>query len=72
VHVTGFDPVHVPAWHVFVWLHRFDPVHVVPFGAFVTVQLDVPLQLRVAHVSLVHVMAVPPHEPLVQTSLYVH
>src|SRR6266403_1312313 len=36
----------------------------------VTVQLAVPLQVRVLHWSEVHVMAVPPHcPPLVQASL---
>src|SRR6266404_2128237 len=39
----------------------------------VTVQLDVPLQVRVLHVSEVQVMAVPTHcPPLVQVSLKVH
>src|SRR5437867_10651512 len=38
----------------------------------VTVQLDEPLQVRVLHVSEVHVMAVPTHSPLLeQVSLWV-
>src|SRR5580700_6283632 len=27
---TGFAPVHVPLWHVYVWSQRLVPVHVVP------------------------------------------
>src|SRR5437667_139411 len=43
--------------------------HAAPVGG-VTVQLAVPLQVRVLHVSEVHVMAVPTHcPPLVEVSL---
>ena len=33
VHVTGLEPVHVPAWHVSVWVHASPSLHAVPFGA---------------------------------------
>ena len=33
VHVTGFDPVHVPPAHAYVWSHRFVPEQAVPSGA---------------------------------------
>jgi hypothetical protein len=32
VHVTGFDPVHTPVSHAYVWSHRFVPVHEVPLA----------------------------------------
>jgi hypothetical protein len=32
VHVPGFDPVHTPAWHVYV-RHMFEPLQAVPSGA---------------------------------------
>jgi hypothetical protein len=28
------DPVHVPAWHVSVWVHALPSLHAVPSGAF--------------------------------------
>ena len=46
--------------------------HAVPAAVGVTVQVEVPLQVRVPHASLVHVIAVPPHVPPVHTSEYVH
>jgi len=30
VHTTGFDPVHVPDWHVSVCVHAFPSLHAVP------------------------------------------
>ena len=31
-HVTGLDPVHVPAWHVSVWVHALPSLQLVPSG----------------------------------------
>jgi hypothetical protein len=33
LHVTGFDPVHVPPWHESVWVHALPSLHVVPLAA---------------------------------------
>ena len=33
VHVTGLEPVHVPLWHVSVWVHALPSLHVVPLVA---------------------------------------
>jgi hypothetical protein len=33
VQTTGFDPVHVPDWHVSVCVQPFPSLHEVPFGA---------------------------------------
>ncbi len=33
MHVTGFDPTHVPFWQVSVCVHAFPSLHVVPFDA---------------------------------------
>jgi hypothetical protein len=33
VHVTGFVPVHVPLWHVSVFVHELPSLHAVPFVA---------------------------------------
>ena len=33
VHVTGFEPVHVPLWHVSVCVHALPSLHDVPFAA---------------------------------------
>jgi hypothetical protein len=41
VQVTGFDPVHMPFWQTFVWLHLFVPVHAVPFAATGLLQMPV-------------------------------
>lgn len=30
--VTGFDPVHTPLSHAYVWSQRSVPVHEVPFA----------------------------------------
>ena len=32
-HVTGFEPVHVPPWHVSACVHAFPSLHAVPLGA---------------------------------------
>ena len=33
MHVTGFDPAHVPLWHVSVCVQAFPSLHVVPLAA---------------------------------------
>lgn len=33
LHVTGFDPMHVPIWHVSLWVHALPSLHVVPLDA---------------------------------------
>jgi hypothetical protein len=33
VHVIGFEPAHVPLWHVSVWVHAVPSLHVVPLLA---------------------------------------
>ncbi len=33
VHVTGFDPVHVPLWQVSVCVHAFESLQAAPFAA---------------------------------------
>jgi hypothetical protein len=33
VHVTGLEPVHVPAWQVSVWVQLFPSLHAVPSAA---------------------------------------
>src|SRR5204863_808551 len=42
VHTTGFPPVHVPVWHVSVWVQALPSEQPVPFGAFGFVQTPVP------------------------------
>ena len=39
--MTGFEPVHTPAWQAFVCMHRFVPAHVVPSDSFDHVVVDV-------------------------------
>src|SRR2546422_752116 len=34
VHVTGLEPVHVPAWHVSICVQASPSLQAVPFGAF--------------------------------------
>jgi len=63
VQTTGFDPAQAPAWQVSVWVQAFPSLQVVPFVFGVTAQVDVPLQARVLHWSLVHVIAVPEQVP---------
>src|SRR5437899_2802748 len=61
-------PVHTPLWHVSPVVQAFPSSHAAPVLG-VTVQLAVPLQVRVLHVSEVHVIAVPTHcPPLVHVS----
>lgn len=38
VHVTGFDPVQVPLWHVSVCVHAFPSLHEVPLVTLVCEQ----------------------------------
>jgi hypothetical protein len=33
VHVTGFDPVHVPFWQLSLWVQALPSLHDVPFAA---------------------------------------
>lgn len=49
VHVTGFEPVQTPVWHVSVCVHAFPSLHVVPFDA---------VGLEHAPVDVLHVPAV--------------
>jgi hypothetical protein len=49
VHVTGFDPVHTPAWQVYVWSHLLVPVHVVPLLAAVWLHVPSALQASTVH-----------------------
>jgi len=41
VHVTGLEPVHVPAWQLSVCVHASPSLHAVPFGALGFEQLPV-------------------------------
>src|SRR5206468_1578636 len=62
-------PTQVPFWQVSAAVQELPSLQVVPVSG-VTVQLAVPLQVRVLHWSEVQVMAVPTHcPPLVQVSL---
>src|SRR5205823_19048 len=64
-------PAQTPPWQVSLLVQALPSSPAAPVMG-VTVQLDVPLQVRVLHVSEVHVMAVPTHSPLLeQVSLYV-
>src|SRR5947208_894067 len=64
-------PVHTPLWQVSPVVQALPSSHGVPVSG-VTVQLAVPLQVRVVHWSEVQVIAVPTHWPLlVQVSLNV-
>jgi hypothetical protein len=76
VQVTGFDPVHVPLWHVSDCVHALPSLHAVPFAAFGLVQAPV-LGLQVPavwHWSLaLHVTGFDPVQvPLWQVSDCVH
>ena len=76
VHVTGFDPVHVPLWQVSVCVQALPSLHDVPFGAAGFEQVPV-LALHVPtawHRSLaVHVTGLlPVHVPLWHVSVCVH
>src|SRR5216110_276985 len=62
-------PTQVPFWQVSAAVQSLPSSQLVPVSG-VTVQLAVPLQVRVLHWSEVQVMAVPTHcPPLVQVSL---
>src|SRR5213080_2236351 len=62
-------PTQMPFWQVSAAVQELPSSHLVPVSG-VTVQLAVPLQVRVLHWSEVHVIAVPTHcPPLVQVSL---
>src|SRR2546422_7478831 len=63
VQTTGLTPVHVPPWQVSLCVQASPSLQLVPVSG-VTVQLDVPLQVRVLHWSEVQVIAVPTHRPL--------
>src|SRR5437879_9684933 len=64
-------PTQVPFWQVSAAVQALPSSQLVPVSG-VTAQLDVPLQVRVLHVSGVQVMAVPTHWPApVQVSLKV-
>src|SRR5213592_788671 len=71
VQTTGLTAVHVPPWQVSPCVQASPSSQLVPVSG-VTVQLDVPLQVRVLHWSEVQVSAVPTHwPPPVQVSLNV-
>src|SRR5438093_9709443 len=62
-------PTQMPFWQVSAAVQELPSSQLVPVNG-VTVQLAVPLQVRVLHWSEVQVMAVPTHcPPLVQVSL---
>src|SRR5438477_3887811 len=63
VQTTGLTAVHVPPWQVSLCVQASPSSQLVPVSG-VTVQLDVPLQVRVLHWSEVQVIAVPTHWPL--------
>src|SRR5213594_2013254 len=63
VQTTGLTAVHVPPWQVSLCVQASPSLQLVPVSG-VTVQLDVPLQVRVLHWSEVQVSAVPTHWPL--------
>src|SRR5207302_797941 len=75
-HVTGFVPVHAPAWHLSVWVHASPSLHVVPFAAAGLEHCPV----LVSHVPTVWhwsdaVQATgfePAHVPFVHESVCVH
>src|SRR5439155_288173 len=56
-------PVHTPLWQVSPVVQALPSSQLVPVSG-VTVQLEVPLQVRVLHWSAVQVIAVPTHWPL--------
>src|SRR2546422_852478 len=62
VQTTGLTPVHVPPWQVSPCVQASPSLQLVPVSG-VTVQLDVPLQVRVLHWSEVQVIVVPTHCP---------
>src|SRR5205809_426559 len=69
--VLAASPPRVPPWQVSAAVQALPSSHAAPVLG-VTVQLDVPLQVRVLHWSEVQVIAVPTHWPLLsQVSLKV-
>src|SRR6266566_2670179 len=58
-------PAQTPFWQVSVPVQKLPSSHFVPVNG-VTVQLDVPLQVRVLHWSEVQVIVVPTHSPLLE------
>jgi len=54
----------VPPPQTSTFVAAMPSLHVVPSGRDVTVQDEVPLQVRVLHWSDVQVMVVPAHTPL--------
>jgi hypothetical protein len=68
-----FPGMQPPVWQVPVVQSLPSPSVQPPASLMgVTEQVGVPLQARVLHSSPVQVMAVPPHVPAVQTSVWVH
>lgn len=76
VQATGFDPVHVPLAHAYVWLQRFVPVQAVPSGAVGFEQVPVAvLQVPAVWQASCAVQTtglLPVHVPLWHESLWVH
>jgi hypothetical protein len=76
VHVTGFAPVQVPAWHESVWVHALPSLHAAPFARFGFEQeplagLHVPATWHWS--SGVHVTGFAPVQvPAWQVSVWVH
>src|SRR5436309_1087335 len=68
VQTTGLTAVHVPPWQVSLCVQASPSLQLVPVSG-VTVQLAVPLQVRVLHVSEVHVTAVLWQTPASQLSM---
>jgi len=66
--VRAGPPTHVPLVHTSVCVHALPSLQELPLSG-VTVHVLVPLHVRVLHVSLVQVIDVPPHVPVVHTSL---
>jgi hypothetical protein len=74
-HVTGFAPVHAPAWHVSVCVHALPSLHAVPFGFAGFEQSPVVVsQAATWHWSLaLHTTGfVPVHTPAWHVSVCVH
>jgi hypothetical protein len=75
VHVTEFAPVHVPAWHVSVWVQALPSLQLVPsvFAGFEHTPVPVLHVPAVWHWSLaVHVTGFPPvHVPVWHVSVCV-
>jgi hypothetical protein len=62
-------PAQPPAVHVSVPSHTLPSSQAVPSGAGApNVHVEVPLQVRVTHASLLHMIGVPLHVPATQMS----